>query len=49
MYFVARLGVFRRSHYVELCGTFRPSKKVNCFSGLPSSVSNAPHLSFFQN
>ena len=23
-------------------------KKVNCFSGPPSSVSNAPHLSFFR-
>ena len=23
-------------------------KKVNCFSGLPSSVKNAPHLSFFE-
>ena len=23
-------------------------QKVNCFSGLPSSVSNAPHLSFFR-
>ena len=26
----------------------RQKKKVNCFSGPPSSVSNAPHLSFFQ-
>ena len=26
----------------------RPKKKVNCFLGPPSSVSNAPHLSFFQ-
>ena len=23
-------------------------KKVNCFSGPPLSVSNSPHLSFFQ-
>ena len=28
--------------------TIRQKKKVNCFSGPPSSVSNAPHLSFFQ-
>ena len=26
----------------------KAKKKVNCFSGPPSSVLNAPHLSFFQ-
>ena len=29
--------------------SLRPKKKVNCFSGPPSSVSNAPHLPFFSD
>ena len=44
-----RLLAFRQVSRLHLSVKgVRQKKKVNCFSGPPSSVSNAPHLSFFQ-